>query len=640
MLAMLLVMPGASAASALGTISELQSIDATGKTSHAYALSTARGLVALANSQRSDILAARSASSLTAATPVAPLSSTHHTLVILAHLAGQAPVENVSSVTARMFGTGPTSLNAYYGEQSSSINFFGDVVGDYVVSNLPTAGCSQNSAEAIAYADAADGAASADGHNPQLYDNVVYVYPKIASCPWLGLGTIGTTLGQQEYLWINGPIDLQVIAHEVGHNLGAHHASSLNCVDAFGSRTPISTSCSFSEYGDPFDVMGNLEVRQMNVVHKLETGIWPAAAVQTLAHGGAFTLSPAEGSSGTRAIRVQRTQPLSGTPTYYYLEFRRSIGLFDTWATGDPTIDGVLVHLDKLDQNENGSLTDPGDSSNTMLVNTRAPASSDAYLSGVATGTTYRDPATGFAVTVNSVSAGGASLQITTPADDTTPPSVPTNLVATPGIYSDEVDLAWTPSTDDVTVKSYRIIRDGVTVGSSPGPAYSDLGLAPLTLYDYRIVAIDRNGNASAPSAAATAVTTDAKRPLTPSTPLPTEPLPTTQLPPAKTLPTTSIPSLGALKLKLSKLKLTRVKARKGLKFLVEASYVGRGINCTYRVGRFAERSCASLDGHGSIVLHIHVKRAMKLTVTLRDGDGVVAKRSVKLTRRGKRTRK
>ena len=101
---------------------------------------------------------------------------------------------------------------------------------------------------------------------------------------------------------------------------------------------------------------------------------------------------------------------------------------------------------------------------------------------------------------------------------DVTAPTSPTNVVATPG--GAQVALSWTASTDAVGVAGYDIHRstvDGFTVGpttlvgSTAGTTFADGPLAAGT-YRYRVVAHDAAGNASTPSAQATATVADDDR--------------------------------------------------------------------------------------------------------------------------------
>ena len=73
---------------------------------------------------------------------------------------------------------------------------------------------------------------------------------------------------------------------------------------------------------------------------------------------------------------------------------------------------------------------------------------------------------------------------------------------------SGRIDLSWTPATDDVAVTGYDVVRDGVLLATTGAVTdYSDTAAAPATTYEYYVVARDGSGNASAPSAAATATT-------------------------------------------------------------------------------------------------------------------------------------
>ncbi|WP_342552695.1 carbohydrate binding domain-containing protein [Paenibacillus sp. FSL R7-0652] len=85
------------------------------------------------------------------------------------------------------------------------------------------------------------------------------------------------------------------------------------------------------------------------------------------------------------------------------------------------------------------------------------------------------------------------------PQADTTPPSVPANLTVT-SKASDRVALAWNPSTDNTSVTGYEVFRDGVKIGISPTPAYTDTGLKAAASYMYHVIAYDAAQNKSAAS--------------------------------------------------------------------------------------------------------------------------------------------
>jgi chitodextrinase len=84
-------------------------------------------------------------------------------------------------------------------------------------------------------------------------------------------------------------------------------------------------------------------------------------------------------------------------------------------------------------------------------------------------------------------------------SSDTQAPTTPTDLMASvTGPAS--VDLSWTASWDNVGVTGYRVLRDGVQVGSSPSTSFTDTTVAPGTAATYSVTAYDSGGNVSAAS--------------------------------------------------------------------------------------------------------------------------------------------
>jgi chitodextrinase len=89
---------------------------------------------------------------------------------------------------------------------------------------------------------------------------------------------------------------------------------------------------------------------------------------------------------------------------------------------------------------------------------------------------------------------------------DTQAPTAPTNLTAT-ALSSSQISLSWTASTDNTSIASYDVYRNGSLVGNSLTTSYSDPGLTPSTSYSYTVKAKDPAGNVSAASNTATATT-------------------------------------------------------------------------------------------------------------------------------------
>jgi chitodextrinase len=118
-----------------------------------------------------------------------------------------------------------------------------------------------------------------------------------------------------------------------------------------------------------------------------------------------------------------------------------------------------------------------------------------------------------FLIDTNGVPSVSTMLQvITAGAPDTTPPSAPGGLTATPS--STQVSLTWTASTDNVGVTGYHVERcqgagctTFVEVSTTPIPAYTNTGLTPATTYRYRVRATDAAGLLSGYSSIVTAAT-------------------------------------------------------------------------------------------------------------------------------------
>ena len=88
----------------------------------------------------------------------------------------------------------------------------------------------------------------------------------------------------------------------------------------------------------------------------------------------------------------------------------------------------------------------------------------------------------------------------------TPPPTQPTGLSAIDASES-QINLSWTASTDNLSVSSYHIYRNGVQVATTASTSYNDTGLSPNTSYSYSVTAYDTVNNAS-PASTSTSATT------------------------------------------------------------------------------------------------------------------------------------
>jgi hypothetical protein len=178
------------------------------------------------------------------------------------------------------------------------------------------------------WASQAKTAAANAGYNLSNYTNYIYAFPSTGTgCNWWGLGTVG---GNPAEAWVNGRFALRIAAHELGHNFGLYHSRSMSCA---------SESCTTSEYGDIYDVMGSSNSWHFNAFQKSRLG-WlnynilpPITFVST---SGIYTIAPYE-TNDTRPKALQILKSSGVNKTYYYVEYRAGLG-FDS---GTPV---VIIH--------------------------------------------------------------------------------------------------------------------------------------------------------------------------------------------------------------------------------------------------------------------------------------------------------
>src|SRR5205823_4809336 len=94
----------------------------------------------------------------------------------------------------------------------------------------------------------------------------------------------------------------------------------------------------------------------------------------------------------------------------------------------------------------------------------------------------------------------------TSTSADTTAPTAPSGLAAS-AVTSTSLTLAWTASTDNVGVASYKVYRNGTLVAFPGGTSASITGLSASTPYSFTVSALDAAGNVSGLSAALSVTT-------------------------------------------------------------------------------------------------------------------------------------
>lgn len=256
--------------------------------------------------------------------------------------------------------TGARSVKTFYSEGSSTTNpanplllrgkndgatsapldkdgLPGDVTSVYSIDGSTTT-CDYRT-----WASNAKAAATADGWDLTGYEHVVYIHPRVvkadgtAVCSYGGLAEIG---GDES--WLNGNISLGVWAHELGHNLTLYHSRTLICSDGEVFISVARSGCTYEEYGDPFDTMGQAPAaRHYHGRNKAHMSWFPTANIVTGADGGEYTLYPLETVAvGPQLLQIARTRN-----EYVYVDFRQPFGTFDNYAATDDAVTGAMVRI-------------------------------------------------------------------------------------------------------------------------------------------------------------------------------------------------------------------------------------------------------------------------------------------------------
>jgi hypothetical protein len=276
------------------------------------------------------------------------------------------------------------STSSFYAENSyGQTSLAGDVYGWYTI---PMSGSVCDTSQIATLAEQA--AVNIGGANLSAYSRRIYAFPNIAACTFWGRGSVG---GSPSRAWVNGTYNTQVVAHELGHNFGNYHSHSQPCATG---------TCSYVEYGDIKDIMGQTAVAHTTAFQKERLGWLSYAAsppVQTVDQSGTYWIDGyAQPGSAPKALKAVKSIDAAGARTWYYVEARTRYG-FDASITP-----GVILHT--------GAENAPGSS---YLVDLDPVTST--FDSLLEPGQTFSDEAMGFSVKTLWADATGAMVDITYP---------------------------------------------------------------------------------------------------------------------------------------------------------------------------------------------------------------------------------
>jgi len=175
-------------------------------------------------------------------------------------------------------------------------------------------------------------------------DNYDYVAYSIPDSPCGRPNGQGELWGKRSWYYNSWGNNLHNFKHEIGHNMGAHHANILECT---GDTKPTLSSCDSFGYSDDTDDMGFSEGHQFNGPHKYHVGWIGEEEVQNVwsdeVGSYRFTIIPSESSEpGTKLIRIHHNIQENNN-AYYYLSYRQNIGVDASLPS--LVTQGTLIHI-------------------------------------------------------------------------------------------------------------------------------------------------------------------------------------------------------------------------------------------------------------------------------------------------------
>lgn len=179
-------------------------------------------------------------------------------------------------------------------------------------------------------------AIAASGLDLSSYEQRIYYSPvrcgSVAGLAWVG--------GNVCMIYSAPAFRLEIVDHELGHNLGMQHANALDC-GGVALKSPVSL-CSSIEYGDRYDMMGAGNSAHYNAARLQEIQWISDGEVQLAAQSGDYDIGPLEIAATPKKLLKIPVTPGS-TTDFYFLEYRQRLAQDVNIST--KVLNGVLLRV-------------------------------------------------------------------------------------------------------------------------------------------------------------------------------------------------------------------------------------------------------------------------------------------------------
>ena len=197
------------------------------------------------------------------------------------------------------------------------------------------------------WSEDAKAVATQAGINLGAYRHHMFILPGGVTCPWSGVGYLGCGINCKT--WVIGEGDTKLtMAHELGHNLGMHHAATDLNNDGINDN----------EYGDYSCVMGNSGYTQINAPHRDQMHWFDAfpKKIATVTATGQYIINSLDTLRDTLKVLKIVKKDQSGT---YYVSYRTNTVPF---GMGSPYANKINIHRTVPGDNHSYFITALGNS--------------------------------------------------------------------------------------------------------------------------------------------------------------------------------------------------------------------------------------------------------------------------------------